>query len=173
MRGRSAIVFCLLAAAGCGVSTATIEAPPAEQEAPDWGVEHRVDGRPVAATLRLARARARAGETIEVAVQLDIAPQWEVRTLDSQFAGAATKIELELPPALEARGEWRAPRPGPSISGDGHPAYAGEVVFTRELMVRGGAGEQPLKCRVSYQACDARQCLAPTEVELAATVRIE
>jgi hypothetical protein len=167
MRLEHLIGVCLLAVCGCGEHRSTARATGA--------IEHRVDGQVVAATLRLASAQAKPGEAVDLSVKLDVAPLWEIRTLDDEFAGAATKLALDLPAGVESPGEWQAPRPGRSVSGDGHAAYGGEVVFTRRLVVRNGTagGDYPVRCRVSYQACDARQCLAPAEVELAATLRVE
>ncbi|HEX5444532.1 MAG TPA: hypothetical protein VFW87_11905 [Pirellulales bacterium] len=138
-------------------------------------VSRHVAGKPVSATLQLSHGAAKAGETIELAVTIDVAALWEIRTLDSEFAAAATKLELALPPGVEAKGEWQAPSPGRSVSGDGHPAYAGAVVFKRQLVVTRGArpGEQPIVCRAAYQACNEQQCLAPAHVELAVNLRVE
>jgi hypothetical protein len=34
-------------------------------------------------------------------------------------------------------------------------------------------GENDIQCHITYQACNERQCLPPTEVELSVPLRIE
>lgn len=176
MKAQCAIVVCLLAAAGCGASSdaARFSDVPADATA-DRGVEYRVDGRPVAATLKLARGRLKPGETVELSVELDVAPLWEIRSLDAEPQSTATRLALDLPRGLRAEGDWRAPQTGRSLSPDGHAAYAGEVVFTRTLVVTedARAGRHDVKCQVGYQACNEQTCLRPMVVELAATLRVE
>jgi Thiol:disulfide interchange protein DsbD, N-terminal len=178
MRLFCAITVCLLAAGGCGASAVT--SAPADRQAlegatADNGVEQRINDAPVAATLRLARGRAKAGDVVELSVKLAVAPTWEIHALDAPEEATATRLALDLPSGVEAQGEWQVPEPVRSVSPDGHAVYAGEAVFTRTLVVKPGAtaGEQPIKCRVSYQACNERQCLRPTAVELAVALRVE
>jgi hypothetical protein len=151
------------------------QAASVEQATGDQGVEHRIDGTPVTATLRLARGRARAGETVDVSVELDVAPLWEIHTLDARPNSTATRLELELPEGFLVVGEWQAPEPLASVMPGGHGAYAGEAVFTRQIAVTDGAaaGEHRIKCRLGYQACDGRQCLQPATVELSVPLAIE
>jgi hypothetical protein len=141
----------------------------------DRETEHRIDGKPVSATLRLSRTEAKIGESIEVMVQLDVAAMWEIRPFDAHPEIAATRLELRLPDGLQSEGGWGAPEPIRSVAADGHPAYSGKVVFTRSAVVTGSAtgGENSVRCRVTYQACNERQCLPPTAVELSVPVRIE
>ena len=145
------------------------------QAAADVGGEHRNDGTPVSATLGLSPSRAKAGETIELSVRLKVAALWEIHTLDAQPPLVATRLELDLPGGLETLGEWQAPEPVRSLLPGGHAAYAGEAVFTRRIAVteRAAAGEQRVQCRVSYQACNERQCLRPSAIELATVLHIE
>ena len=188
---RVCVVAWIGAAAGCNalsddagasnepepaVASASAESEAAAERATaDEGVEHRIDGTPVSATLALSRSRAEAGDTIELSVKLEVAALWEIRTLDAHPNSAATRLELQLPGGLEALGEWQAPEPLRSLMPEGHAAYADEAVFTRRIAVteRATVGEQRVKCRVRYQACDQRRCLQPSAIELSVPLHIE
>ncbi|MCA9015258.1 MAG: hypothetical protein KDA77_07980 [Planctomycetaceae bacterium] len=131
-------------------------------------VEHRVKGNPVSTTLKLARNHIQPGETIEISVQFEVAPLWEIRTMDAQPADLATRLELDLPAGLQATGAWITPAPERSMSPDRHPAYTGKIEFRRKISVSQDAkpGTQRVSCGVSYQACDEHRCLKPAEIKL-------
>lgn len=185
---RCGALACLLAAVGCSASqdagdvstapvpsVASVKAESAEPAEADDGVQQQVKGEPVTATLRLAPAHANVGEFVVVSVMLNIAPLWEIHTLNSSSRNVATRLELELPDALQPEEEWQAPEPIRSDAPDAHAAYADEVVFARRLLVQRSAvaGEYPVKCRVNYQACNEHQCLRPTAVELSVSLHID
>ena len=110
---RVCVVAWMVAVAGCGavsedvdasseaepqVAGASAEGDAAVERAPaDDGVEHRIDGTPVTATLALSRSRAEAGDTIELSVKLEVAALWEIRTLDAHPNSAATRQWTRLP----------------------------------------------------------------------------
>jgi hypothetical protein len=187
----ASIVACLTAISGCGRPSNAIDAssgvPPVAAEmtshrvaAPahtllDEGVQSQVEGTALSAMLRLARARARVGDTIELSVSLKVVPLWEIGTLDASSETTATRLELDLPNWLEAQGAWYEPPPGRSHRPGGGRAYADEAVFKRKLVVKEGAaaGEHPVQCRVTYQACDDRQCLRPAAILLEVPLHIE
>jgi hypothetical protein len=176
---------CLLAAGGCGSPSSIAESSGKDEKTvraglavPDSGVngiEQRISGEPVGATLRLGRARVKAGGDVEVSVKLEIAPLWEIRTLDAEAGFAATELRLDLPDAFVAIGDWMAPPPVRSLMPDGHAAYADEAVFTRRLKIAEGTprGKVPIRCRVQYEACNERQCLQPTALELQVQLDVE
>lgn len=177
--------ICCLVAAGCNTSppvavTESIASPasPAATAAPVAieDAEQRVAGEPVTAILKLSPSSAKSGDTLTLSVILQIAPTWEIHPLDSTADdGAATQIELTLPDGLKSDEPWQAPEPGRSAMPDGHPAHAGEVVFTKTVLVTPAAtaGEHDLRCRVKFTACDERRCLRPMPVDLTVPLRIE
>ncbi len=138
-------------------------------------VRSQDDDSPLRVTLRLAKSRAAAGDTIDLSVRLQIAPFWEIHALDAEAGSVATTLELELPDGVTAAGQWQAPEPATSLMPDGHPAYSGEVVFTRAITVTDVAatGEHAIRCRVRYQACNEQQCLSPATVELVGRLTVE
>jgi hypothetical protein len=181
----SMFLFCVVGAGGGGSPFKSLEPPGKDEKTvraastvPDSsvnGIEQRISGEPVSATLRLAHARVKAGEEVELTVKLKIAPLWEIRTLDAEAGFTATELRLELPDAFEAIGDWTAPPPVRSLMPDVHAAYVDEVVFTRRLRIAEGAprGKVPIQCRVQYEACNERQCLQPTALELQVLLEVE
>jgi hypothetical protein len=176
---------------GCGRPSCPIDAAsdvpedvaqmnPQRSEAPAQttvaeGVQSQVDGTAVSATLRLARARARIGDQIELSVSLRVAPLWEIGTLDANPEASATRLDLELPNWLASQGAWDSPAAGQSHRPGGDQVYADEAVFSRTLVVNQGAaaGEHPVRCRITYQACDDRQCVRPAPIVLEVSLCIE
>ncbi len=122
----------------------------------------------VTASLSLNKEQAKVGDTAEVSVELAIAPMWEIRSLDAEPREVATRLDLRLPAGIETAGDWKTPKTVRSLSGDGHRVYTVKAVFTRPLMITDAspAGEKLITCEVHYQACNERQCLQPTKLEL-------
>lgn len=183
---------CLFLLAGCGSADDVIlDTPPdirpmvAEHPSKDDatkepiatsnGAEHRIKGTPVSTTLKLARGNVQPGETIELSVLFEIAPLWEIRTMDAQPADLATRLELDLPARLQSTGEWLTPEPERSMSLDRHPAYMGKIEFRQKILVEQSAqaGEKRIRCGVSYQACDEQRCLKPAAVKLQVSLVVE
>lgn len=129
----------------------------------------------VKAELRLASASASAGDEIALTMDLEIAPTWEIRTLNDSFAGAATKLDLTLPAGIEAVGEWQSPKATRSATPDGHDAHAGKCTFTRTLKVTDSAakGAQEIACELQYQACNDTSCMMPTGQTLEVTLEVK
>jgi hypothetical protein len=185
VNSESMLLVCLLAAGGCGSSFKFVEPPGKDEktvragssvsDSGGNGIEQRISGEPVSATLRLGRACVKAGGEVEVSVTLEIAPLWEIRTLDAEAGFTATELQLDLPDAFEAIGDWTAPPSVRSLMPDGHAAYADAAVFTRRLRIAEGAprGKVPIRCRVQYEACNERQCLQPTSLELQVLLEVE
>ncbi|BBO36038.1 protein-disulfide reductase DsbD family protein [Lacipirellula parvula] len=135
----------------------------------------RVEQTPIAAALVLPQRSALPGAQFELAVELEIAPQWEVRALGANSAaGIATTLQLTLPPGVSAVGEWVAPSPTRSIAPDGHPVHVGKSTFKRTLKIEPTAhvGETAINCKIDYQACNERSCMRPEAIELAAPFAI-
>jgi hypothetical protein len=154
-------------ASGSAVATKPAKARAGQVMARDR-VQRRLAGVPVGVTMSLAHPQARVGDRVELSVQLDIAPLWEIRATDAEPPYLATKLTLDLPDGLVAADDWRTSEPGRSAMPDGHAAYADKAFFSRSLRIAEGAptGECRIKCRIAYQACDDRRCLAPAEIEL-------
>ncbi len=133
---------------------------------------NRVDGSPVNALLTIEPSRVKPGEQVAIKVRLEIEPLWEIRELGDPTHPAATSLELKLPTGITALGDWKTPRSIRSISPDGHPVYVDEADFNRELLEL-STGEMVITCRVQFQACNDRQCLPPTAVELASSLELE
>jgi len=161
-----------LLAAGCSRS-ATPTTPAPKDSATTQGqtagpVEHRIDGQPVSAILRLAQGTVSPGDHVELAIELQIAPTWEIHTLDATPSSTATQLELSLPDGIVASGDWQAPDAQSSAAPPGAPVYLTRVTFTRTLVVdaqlRPGICE--ITCEVGFQACTGRQCLQPNRIRL-------
>jgi hypothetical protein len=179
------LIGCLFVG-GCGASGSRAEvdsrgknAPAAEPVAKansgHRSAVDRVSGSPVTATLSLEPAQAQRGDVVLLTVKLEIEPLWEVRALDEHQTAEATRLDLKLPAAIAADGNWQAPRAARSIAPDGHSVYVGDAEFRQKLRVMPGSstGELPIKCGLHYQACNDQQCLAPAEVELAVVLSVE
>lgn len=172
--GWSLSVVCL----GCG-TTDEPGAPPIEPQrvatAAETTSSEPSENGPVRAELALAPAQTAPGREVELSVTLQVAPLWEIYPLEAGPTGTPTSLELNLPAGVEAATAWRAPRPDFSTAPDGHAVYAAEVVFTRTLKVTEAtaAGDHAIKCRIRLQACNDRQCLAPSTIELSAPLHVE
>jgi hypothetical protein len=170
------ILACLVSIGGCNQRSIAVDPAPASEQTPiDDAATDRIDGKPLSAMLHVAPGGARVGDTLELSVSLRVAPLWVIGALDARPETAATKLELELPTWLEAQDTWQAPPTAGSLTPDGHPAYANEAVFKRNLVVKDGAtaGKHAVGCRVTYQACDQRQCLQPAAIALQVQLRVE
>lgn len=137
--------------------------------------EHSCTGEQVTAKLKLKTGSAKPGDFVQLTLLLEIKPGWDLGTLDAVPEASATRLNLELPPELETQGDWLAPPAGRSLLSDGHAAYAGQVEFTRTLVVNRNAalGNYQVQCRIDYQVCNDRQCIRPAPIDLVVTVKIE
>ena len=136
---------------------------------------HRVSGSPVTAILTIEPPRAKRGDQVELKLRLEIEPVWEIRELGDPSNTTATWLDLKLPDGVASSGDWIAPKSIRSISPDGHPAYVDEAEFNRQILVQRNvaSGEIPITCHVHFQACNDGQCLEPTVVELATSLKVE
>ena len=108
-------------------------------------------------------------------MKFDIAPLWEIRSLEAQPENVATQLKLELPDGFETQGDWQTPPTGRSQSADSHPVYSGQVEFQQMILVTKEAqpGEYEISSHVQYQACDEFRCLSPTKVTLKLIIRVD
>ncbi len=134
----------------------------------------RSDEDPVSMHLSVASEALRAGETVEVTVTLGIDTGFEIHSLTAVPPKIPTRLELELPMGFTAVEEWRASAPVRSYNPGGGAVYVGEAHFKRRIHVAADAkpGDYLIACAVSYQACNSRQCLRPTESQLSIAVSI-
>ena len=134
----------------------------------------RTAGDPVGVQLILSESEFRRGTTFEVSVVLRVSPGYEIHDLNSPPPTIPTRLDLELPARFRALGGWSAPEPVRSQMPEGHRVYMGEAKFTREIWIGEDIepGEYRLNCSIRYQACTSRQCLAPKECQLLATVSV-
>lgn len=132
-------------------------------------------GRLVSAALRLDQEHIKKRGSIELSVELDIAPMWEIHILKAEPEETATNIELLLPGGVQAIGEWTAPEPSRSSTPNGHEVYADKAVFTRNLEVTKNVstGKNLIHCEVKYQACNERQCMKPSKLALAIPLYVD
>lgn len=157
------------------VNSITDEAEAAAPTTEEALLRHLVEGEFVTATLRLKRRHVGVKESVEVSVELDIAPMWEIHILEAKPKATATQLELLLPDGIQAIGKWLAPEPDRSSSPDGHEVYADKAVFTRVIKITENAtmGKNVIRCEIRYQACNERQCMKPTVFELGVPLHID
>jgi hypothetical protein len=190
---RMSILVALLLSIGCGESprsgdetrepisstkNRTEEKSPAstvcEKPTENTSSKPRSEEDPVSVVFKSPAMGLHAGKTFAVSVVLDIASFHEIHDRDARPPFVPTRMELKLPKGFRASGEWKAPEPVRSMMPDGHPAYAGEVTFQREIQIEDDAmlGEYELVCSIRYQACTARFCFPPKSVKLSVPVSV-
>jgi len=133
------------------------------------------ESHPVLTAAVLFPARARVGESLTLVVQIKTAPRWHIYATGAlSGTGMPTTLKLQLPPGVEAIGNWSCPPPKPGA--DGHdPIYQGSVKFTRRLAInrqKDHLGSINVTCELGYQACDPFSCRPPETVDLKATAEI-
>lgn len=155
-----------------GKSTASV----AEKNEPEIvSIRSSSDEEPVAVSLKISRKRLRAGESFDISVLLEIAPQYEIHDLQAPPPAVATLLELKLPLGFQTLEEWLPPDSVRSVMPDGHPVYIGQVGFKRKVQIGETIqpGDYDIGCTIGYQACNSRQCLRPVRCELPAKITIQ
>ncbi|EDL59705.1 protein-disulfide reductase DsbD family protein [Gimesia maris] len=149
--------------------------PPASQQVSQTVISDRVEGQQVAVLLEIPHQQVKPGASFPVTVKFDIAPLWEIRSLEAQPENVATQLKLELPDGFETQGDWQTPPTGRSQSADSHPVYSGQVEFQQMILVTKEAqpGEYEISSQVQYQACDEFRCLSPTQKRLHVTILVD
>lgn len=124
------------------------------------------------AQLLLADDSARPGDTVLAAVQMKMEPGWHTYWKNPGSAGAATKIEWQLPPGVTA-GEiqWPLPEKLPPEEVITY-GYQNEVVLIVPLKIAADVKPGPLdlKAKVSWLECK-EQCI-PAKTTVQATLNI-
>jgi uncharacterized protein len=150
--------------------------------APDGEVVPQADARhrdqAVASSLYLSALSAAPGETLQVAVQLDIQSGFHLYTdpTPEEIALQPTRLRLEESPDF-ALGPVEYPagvRKEDPVWQKPLEIYSGTISVFAPLRISSDAplGEHRLKFVVEYQACDAQRCLAPQSIALEATFRV-
>lgn len=154
---------------------AEIVPPPSDQQTHQTQHSDRSEGEQVTVILQVPDQPVKPGTSFPLTVKFEIAPLWEIRTLDAQPKKVATQLNLDLPDGFRATSDWQAPPSGRSLSLDSHPVYAGEAEFRQTVQVDAGVkpGEYTLSCQVQYQACDEQRCLSPVQKKLQLTLKVE
>jgi hypothetical protein len=125
--------------------------------------------RPLKARAELVPAKVRPGEALEIVLTVELAPTWHIYAVSgSKGPGAATTLELTLPEAVVAEGDWTVPEPGKGA--DGQLVYEGTLQFRHRLRVssRAPAGSIEAAIKLGYQACDPFHCRLPEAESLPA-----
>lgn len=116
----------------------------------------RVSGMPTGAPLTVTARASESALVIDVALD----PEWHLYARDVG-GGQPVTAELDLDQAFEATGELEAP-------GDAHGQIVGEAQLV--LPLRRVTVGQELTATLSFQVCDALECLAPITLTLAGEV---
>lgn len=135
------------------------------QECPDYEVERG----PVIVRAYLSSKKVSPGESLRLAVGLDISEGWHTygRNPDIEFL-IPTSVELRHRQDIEIA-EIHSPVPhiisDPFLHEDIR-SFTGTVWFVSEIRVESDAptGEFPLELNVQFQACDEKRCLPPETI---------
>jgi len=142
--------------------------PSAEEAVAEPDARH-----PVVATAELTPAMGHPGQSSVITIRVKLAPDWHIYAAEgSNGSGIHTTLELRLPDAIEADGEWSYPKPIPGS--DGQMIYQGALEFRRKVRVKPDAAAGPISvtCELGYQACNPVSCQPPTKLELVARAEV-
>ena len=131
--------------------------------------------KPVVATAELRPVKGRAGDTIDLVVEIRIFAGWHIYAVDTASGGAIpTSIVEKLPDGIKAAGEWQYPKADSSPMSPGR-IYEGRLTFRRPLKIteRAPAGRIDVSCELTFQACDLFHCLPPQTLSLSARGEVE
>ena len=73
-----------------------------------------------------------------------------------------TEVHLELPAGVTSVGPWERPTGLPYLKEPTHQIYRNKATFRRILQMPPGAGTEPIRIKVDYQACTDKYCLPPS-----------
>jgi thiol:disulfide interchange protein/DsbC/DsbD-like thiol-disulfide interchange protein len=124
------------------------------------------------ATLVLSAATAKPGDTVLAALRLQMDPGWHTYWKNPGAAGAATKIEWQLPPGVTA-GEIQWPLPEKTPDGElSTYVYQHETALLVPLKLASDLEPGPLelKAKMSWLECD-KVCV-PGKTNVSATLEI-
>ncbi len=171
----------MLFAGGCDAGAPREQTRPAAQlavgvELGDPTGDEPTAAEPVIWSAAVVPATAVAGAEVVVEIRARMAAGWTIHPVDASPGPASpTTLNLELPPGVEAVGDWELPPTRRPLDKPGSGAvYEGEVTFRQTLRVdkAAAAGALEIRCEVGFQACDAEMCRRPEKVSLVANVRV-
>lgn len=171
----------MLVAGGCDAGAPRVPDRPAARlavgvEFGDSNGDEPTVAEPVIWSAAVVPATAEAGAEFVVEIRARIAAGWTIHPVDAAPGPASpTTLKLELPPGVEAVGDWELPPTRrPLDKPDSGAIYEGEVTFRRTLKIVAGqpVGRLNVGCVVGFQACDAEMCRRPEVVSLVTTVRV-
>jgi hypothetical protein len=172
---RKCVLVCgvVLMIVGCDAKIETTVQPSQPAKPKVNPIEQRANSTQVSVTLRLSEAVVRPGDKFEVAVEMKIAPMWEIHPLAALPTETATKLELITPEGMRAESEWIEPKTARSMGASGQPVHMGKAVFKRSLAIDSMApGEYEIICEVGYQVCNEQQCLKPETLTLSVPLMV-
>jgi hypothetical protein len=123
----------------------------------------------------LAPARLAAGSTATLAVEMTLGPSWHVNShTPSEKYLIPTEVSLTTSPGtLSAVRYPKDLEKRFAFSDKPLRVYAGTVRFEADLTLPDAAsGDASILGKLSYQACNERQCFAPAKIPLEASVTI-
>jgi hypothetical protein len=147
----------------------------AAKAAPSDLLDEPTARQPVVASISVDPTRPKPADLVTLAVTVRIARGWHIHAVsDAGELAIPTRLELNLPSAVMADGEWNVPKSDLTLAKSG-PAYTGEVRFSRPLRVKPSApaGKLDIVCKVAYQACNDSLCLRPVEKALRVSLEIQ
>jgi hypothetical protein len=118
-------------------------------------------------------ARALAGETVELVVQVRIAAAHYLHARGAeQEPFTPVSLDLMLPAAAETEGDWQLPAPQRIDANS--LGYFDRLVLRRRLRISSRARPQVLHVRgvLHYQACTAELCWPAATMQLAGSLEI-
>jgi hypothetical protein len=99
-----------------------------------------------------------------VVIKALIAPGWHLYSfVPSDKPYITTECLMKLPPGITAVGGWEKTRPLVSGTDRGVLIWEREVIFVQRLKSEKKDTKGIIQTGLSYQTCDLRQCLPPTE----------
>jgi hypothetical protein len=116
-----------------------------------------------------ANSAVRQGEKTSIAVEIEVAPGYEIQTVRTKPPGTPTKVDFKLPHGLVAIGDLQVPETSRSVIPGKDQGYSGRCEFTQVVELAGptfDTGEQTIEFVVSYQACDSKKCLRPVQAKV-------
>ena len=172
----------LSATIGCGPDSSSLPVDTSSQATtiPDesFGEKSATADDPVHCELRIPGTVSAGAEFV---VQITLSPQalYEIKPLDDSVNRSAielgpTTLNLTLPQTWVLKGPWKSPPAQRSAQADRHLVHEGPTPFERTVVVPQATprGNYLMLCTVTYQACNARQCLRNQTHKLSMNINV-
>jgi len=115
---------------------------------------------------------AKPGDTVTVGVRLKMEPKWHTYWKNPGDAGAATRVEWELPPGITAGGiEWPAPE-RLEVEGIVTFNYSHEVILLVPLKLEDGVPTGPLELKAEVSWLECEELCLPGEATVTTTLNV-